>query len=321
VVANDAAGWFSLARSYAAMTEDAFRNVYADNPSSERRYYLDPTLDGYLAGLTTPYQTPPEGFPVAGFPVGALRVLLVSSSRGTLNPPAPGDAVLPFAFGANLRAADQDALRNWNKTFTGGVAAVPILPTTPFGANWNGLGEFLHVQTTDLRPLFCKITLIEYPIPGSVTSTDAGVGYPASTANNFGTIPAGFTFSFTSDATGNIPAEAPGSFFSGTKTMIVRTTGGTTQIGAIIGGSSAGFSATLLSASPPPPWWDISPPLTVDGQQMPTDANTQSFYVIKGTTLSLYVDGSAIPATPVLTVQVNSDSTFEYFNGSWTRVD
>jgi hypothetical protein len=70
-----------------------------------------------------------------------------------------------------------------------------------------------------------------------------------------------------------------------------------------------------------PPWWDISPPVIVGGQQMPTDGNNQTFYVLKGTTLALYIAGAALPAAPILTVQINADSKFEYFNGSWTRVD
>jgi hypothetical protein len=84
-----------------------------------------------------------------------------------------------------------------------------------------------------------------------------------------------------------------------------------------VGGASSDFDITINN----PPWWDISPPTSVDGQQMPNNANTQSFYVIKGTSLSLYTDGAALPSNPVLTVQINADTTFEYFNDSWTRVD
>jgi len=54
---------------------------------------------------------------------------------------------------------------------------------------------------------------------------------------------------------------------------------------------------------------------------MPDNSNSQAFYVLKGTSLSLYADGAAIPANPILTVQINADCSFEYFNGSWTRVD
>jgi hypothetical protein len=78
--------------------------------------------------------------------------------------------------------------------------------------------------------------------------------------------------------------------------------------------SPADFSMTIDQ----PPWWLIG---TLAGQQMPTVGNSQTFYVLKGTTLALYVAGAALPAAPILTVQINADSKFEYFNGSWTRVD
>ena len=78
--------------------------------------------------------------------------------------------------------------------------------------------------------------------------------------------------------------------------------------------SPADFSMTIDQ----PPWWLIG---TLAGQQMPSVGNNQIFYVIKGTALTLYATGAALPAAPNLTVQINADSKFEYFNGSWTRVD
>ena len=78
--------------------------------------------------------------------------------------------------------------------------------------------------------------------------------------------------------------------------------------------SPATFSMTIDQ----PPWWLIG---TLAGQQMPIVGNSQIFYVIKGTALTLYAAGAALPAAPILTVQINADSKFEYFNGAWTRVD
>lgn len=78
--------------------------------------------------------------------------------------------------------------------------------------------------------------------------------------------------------------------------------------------SPATFSMTIDQ----PPWWTIA---GLTGQQMPTVGNNQTFYVLKGTTLALYIAGAALPAAPILTVQINADSKFEHFNGSWTRVD
>jgi len=76
----------------------------------------------------------------------------------------------------------------------------------------------------------------------------------------------------------------------------------------------ATFSMTIAQ----PPYWSIG---TLDRQRMPDVGNSQTFYVLKGTTLALYAAGAALPAAPILTVQINADSKFEYFNGSWTRVD
>jgi len=78
--------------------------------------------------------------------------------------------------------------------------------------------------------------------------------------------------------------------------------------------SPAGFDITISE----PPRWLIG---TLAGQQMPTVGNSQTFYVIKGTALTLYAAGAPLTAAPILTVQINADSKFEYFNGSWTRVD
>ncbi|NBS50097.1 MAG: type II secretion system protein, partial [Verrucomicrobia bacterium] len=74
--------------------------------------------------------------------------------------------------------------------------------------------------------------------------------------------------------------------------------------------------ATFDMAIEQPPWWTIA---GLTGQQMPTVGNIQTFYVLKGTNLALYASGAVMPAAPILNVQINADSKFEYFNGSWTR--
>ena len=67
-----------------------------------------------------------------------------------------------------------------------------------------------------------------------------------------------------------------------------------------------------------PPSWLIG---ALVQKQMPNAGNSQTFYVIKGTTLTLYADDLVQIPAPILTVQINADSKFEYFNGAWTRVD
>lgn len=78
--------------------------------------------------------------------------------------------------------------------------------------------------------------------------------------------------------------------------------------------SPANFAITISE----PPWLNIA---MLGQQQMPNVGNIQTFYVLKGTTLALYAHAAVIPTTPILTVQINADSKFEYFNRSWTRVD
>jgi hypothetical protein len=282
--------------------------------------------------LDVPFVVPASGWPLetaggVAFPNQALRMFIVSSSRPdfVLSCPVNGPGVQNSAnnYGNPGGALLIDQLASWVKTVnpTTGFIRAPGLAVE----NWADNGhQFLHMKVVDLRPLFCRVTLTEYPIPIEVSASTAGSGYPPSTANNFGTIPAGFVFSFPSDTSGNIAVTEDGSFFSGTKTMIVRTGGDVIQSGTITGGSSATFTATLNNSSPPLPWWEISSPLTFGPQEMPSVGNTRSFYVIKGTALRLYQQNGSAPGvsdTPALSVQINDDSTFEYFNGSWTRID
>ena len=318
VAADNAAGWFTLARDYTALSQDALRNVFPDNPFTERRYYLDPAFDAYLNALVPPYQTPLNGFPETGFPAGALRILLVSSSRGILNPPGPNDPLLPGGVGVNLPAADQEALRNWNKIFSGGVASVPLLPVNPFGGLWAGLGEFLHVESFDLRSIFCRVTLIDFASPTTATATAPGGAVSNYTLPSVVGTQSGYSFNFTVTA-GEIFVGDTGSLFSASRQMVARP-GPPPPVNipdTPVPNPIAQFQISMAN----PPWWGITPPGVGPGNQMPTTANTETFYVIKGTSLSLYPSGSVLTPPPILTVQINADSTFEYFNGSWTRVD
>ena len=318
VVANNPAGWFTLAQPYTTLSQDAFLNVFPDNDSTQRRYYLDPIFDAYLQGLINPYQTPPGGFPEAGFPVGALRILIVSSSRGILNPPNPlSDPVLPGNAGVNLTQGDQLALRNWNKVFSGGVVSVPLLPNNAFSALWNGLGEYLHVKTVDLRPLFCRVELVDFASPITATVSFAADGY---TLTGVIASQSGYYFSFPSDVGSprRLNIGTTGTLVSCSKQLLVRP--GPPSAADIYDQPPVNPPARFTINMPSPPYWVITPPgLSSSGNPMPTASNTSAFYVIKGTSLSLYSNTAPPPANAILTVQINSDSAFEYFNGSWTQ--
>jgi prepilin-type N-terminal cleavage/methylation domain-containing protein len=349
IVPANPGGWVKVAEKYTTLTSDTAGpgTLHYVSPKevnygpTARRIYLDNKLMEYLKiatgsgdGAEIPFITPAGGWPTStpapgniAFPNQALLLYIVSSSR-------PDFELSCRVNQANLQVANNSygevpapglitSLRNWVKAVnqaTGFIYAPDVLVE-----NWNDLGhQYLHVKTVDLRPLFCRVELIEYPLPQNAITTSPGIGYTALTAYN-GISSAGFVFEFTTPAgSTTYPAGTAGTYKSG-KGMIKR--GGLIAVNdtgtiPIPGGASANFSASVSSIAPYRPWWEISPyTLAVDAQQMPIASNTQDFYVLKGTTLSLYADSNNRPASPILSVQINADCSFEYFNGSWTRVD
>jgi hypothetical protein len=242
---------------------------------------------------------------------------------------------------------------NWTKVFDPDLGYISA-PTSVFGAADRNKGEFLHVKAVNIRPLLCRVTLLEYPVPQNAIThaaiaagppaTHSGVGFAAGDSY-LGITASGFTFSFiapvgptpaTSFTT--VPAAIPvgtiGVLAGSSKNMIVRAAGGvpvydrgTISATAVGGSIGATFEASVGPSAPYTPWWEISPPVAIAGNQMPNDSNTVTFYVLKGTYLNLYVDNIGFPATlpipqnALLSMPVESDCMFEYFNGSWTRVD
>jgi prepilin-type N-terminal cleavage/methylation domain-containing protein len=323
-----------------------------DSEPSARRVYLDDQFMAYLvtasgAGVNGVFQTPATGWPTnvvtaGGTPLNLanipLRMYIVSSSKKDLplscQANQSGTGMVPSPQPASGYGADLIGdLQNWVKKADGPTDPAPGAIKVPDsiaewgsayagGGNYHTRGEFLHVKVVDLRPLFCMVELREYPLPKNAATTSAGSGYTASTAYN-GTSSAGFVFEFTTPAGfTTYSAGTVGTYKSG-KSMIKRTGVAVNDAGSIPipGGTSANFSASVTSTAPYPPWWMISPSTSVAGQQMPSANNTLVFYVLKGTSLSLYGDSSALPTSSILTVQINVDCSFEYFNGSWTRVD
>ena len=345
-----------------------------DSEPSARRVYLDDQFMAYLvtasgAGVNGVFQTPAAGWPAnvvtaGGVPLNLanipLRMYIVSSSKKDLSLSCQanqsGTGMVPSPQPApNYGAGLIFDLQNWVKKADGPTDPSPGAIKVPdsIAANWGSAyagggnyhtrGEFLHVKVVDLRPFFCQVTLVEYPIPqNAITHIAVNAGPPAEnpgagfgvSSTYLGTTAGGFTFSFIAPAlgggsftTGTGTAATAGTFAGASKTMIARDINTppnpVLDRGTIIaptGGINATFEASVAQNAPNPPWWGIAPPGMGAGNQMPNNANTQTFYVIKGTSLSLYPSGAA-PANPVLTLQVNADSTFEYFNGSWTRVD
>ena len=349
-------GWGDIARLQTTLTDDSagpgtLHYVFPKEDeeiqqASARRVYVDDVLLNYLVSqvgaVTVPFQTPATGWPetAAGgvvFPNQAMNMYIVSSSKKGLelycmeNQPGTGMNPSPQpgpGYGEGLIAD----LRNWVKTAqptTSADAGSFMVPSSI--ARWGiasgnqyRRGEFLNVKVVNLRPLFCRVNLREFPYPQSATTQAAVPGGGFTLGTTYSANIGAFSFSFI----------APGADFgagtgedsialSGTRTQITRNSATTTTMTGTIpapgggGGASSDFDITINN----PPWWDISPPTSVDGQQMPNNGNTQAFYVLKGTSLSLYTDGAPPPNDPILTLQINADCSFEYFNDSWTRVD
>jgi prepilin-type N-terminal cleavage/methylation domain-containing protein len=310
-LANGTTGsWTDIAQNFTSLGANALANVLPNNSAPDnnpRRIIFSDDLTTYLGGIFPQSAAGRSAPPVTA----SLIIYILSSSKNGV----------PLSTGV-IPPAD---IANWNKAFDANLGYIPA-PTSVFGAGNVSKGEFLHVKAVNIRPLLCRVDLHEYPYPLGATTQSAypGAGFIAGTS--YKSAVGAFLFSFLAPATDfNDPATGNGTpvssiAVSGTKSQITRSgVTSTTMTGTIGGGDEISqFDITVIN---PPPQWDISPPTTVSAQSMPTVGNTQTLYVIKGTSLSLYASGAAAPGALILTVQINADSSFQYCNGAWTRVD
>jgi len=300
VAADADNGWFTLAQNYTALSADAFRYVFPENPSTERRYYVDTAFANYLAALTTPYQTPPDGFPEDDFPLGAKKILLVSSSRPDL--PLPGKS------GENLPASDQMALSSWNKIFSDGVVQVPTLgAANAFSSAWLGLGEFLHIKSLDLSPFFCRVELFDTAAPVKAKLNPSGAGYGASpepqTKN-------GTTVNFNQSGgivyiSSTFPAQRQNGL-----TDRDTTEKETKIIDLPDPAGTATELASLYFVVPGAPQFKIN-----DFAAKTITDQKKVFFILKGSSLKLISsDGDELTQT------IQKDSSFEYYGDSWRQL-
>jgi len=336
-------GWVSIASSFYRKSLAELRYVFPnsdDYADTERRVYLDNLLVQNLT-LLGDFRMPANGFSAItdtdgnGVPdfTENLRMYIVSSSKRGLNLTCRQNQS-----GEMMMAAPQDPptygsgligdLRNWVKAAqANGSIMVPssIARWGEADGQFYRRGEYLHVKVVDLRPIFCRVELTDFASPITADVTVAGGATTAYVSAAVVGNQLGYDFRFNTTliggvyrglATGNV-----GNVCGSTKQLIVRPyvapAAGTLDDPAAAQDPTAQFQLNL----PDPPWWDISPPVILGVQQMPDDTNTQAFYVIKGTSLSLYASGAAAPGALILTVQINADSSFQYCNGAWTRVD
>ena len=348
IVPSNPGGWVNVAYNYTTLTDDIApsggfapgtlhyvfpsETAFAD---TARRIYLDPAfltyLNDLLGGVAGTFATPAGGWPATtplgniDFPNQAIKLYIVSSSRPdfvlSCSANGPNVQVAGNNYGNPTGAPLIDQLSSWVKATDPATGFIQAPGTAV--ENWANVGhQYLHVKIVDLRPLFCRVDLVDYPYPvtATVDPIALGAGFVTPPLTVTGNI-AGFSFDFISPA-GTFLAGTTGNFISGMKNLITRTGANTTAMHGVIPAPAPvppNQNATFNVAITDPPWWDISPPILLGGQQMPANANNQAFYVVKGTTLTLYAAAAVLPAAPILTVQINSDSAFEYFNGSWTQ--
>jgi hypothetical protein len=325
-------GWADVAYNYTTLTDNTApgggfapgtlhyvfpsETAFAD---TARRIYLDPIFLGYLDSLfsgvdqTKTFATPAGGWPAttAGgviFPNQAIRLYIVSSSR-------PDFVLSCSANGPNV----QDAGNNYGNLAVASLIGQlsswvkATVSTTGFiqapGAaveNWTDDGhQYLHVKTVDLRPLFCRVDLIDTAAPVVVDMANVGSGYtsPPSPTNINGT-----TINYQTNAAGSVSIL---NFFPAQRQagLTNRTTDNTTNDFRVTLGTSTNATNRIIIPGAPQFGIGTNAVITIPNQQT-------NFYVIQGTTLRLISPPNA--TTNSSTIQ--KDCQFEYYGGNWRQL-
>jgi prepilin-type N-terminal cleavage/methylation domain-containing protein len=298
-------GWVAMATNYSVLgTNELIRSIPSSTNDTVRRYFLSPALTNFLSNNYTP---PAGGWSTNNFTNGPFYLLLVSVSK---------DGLLfntNCSTNANLASNDVLFLQNWAKTNnTAGRVEVnnlnivgTISGTT---SRWTNRGQFLHVKSVDLRPLFCRVDLDDTAAPVVVDMANSGSGYKAvpSTTNTNGT-----TINYQTNASGGVlvlnsfPAQRQSGLTGrGTNSSFV-----TNQI-ADPGGTPSAF-ATNRIYTPGAPQFKISSlgVTTISNQQT-------NFYLLQGTILRLISPTNS--STNSCAIQ--KDSQFEYYGGNWRQL-
>jgi prepilin-type N-terminal cleavage/methylation domain-containing protein len=361
--AIDPGGWADVAYNYTTLTDDTasgggfapgtLHYVFPSEPErayveTARRIYLDPAfleyLDSQFNGVdpTKTFSTPAGGWPATiaaygrhpavNFPNQAIRLYIVSSSRPdfvlscSANGPNVQDAANNYGDLPSSLLIDQ--LSSWVKATDPATGFIQAPGTAV--ENWaNNAHQYLHVKTVDLRPLFCRVELIDTACPPTATMTTVGNNYLNGEQISFNVGPAGnlypFVFTATVDNAGVISWGA-GALTANPPLMLTKPFNPNPAITPdpgppvnnvafrIYGNSvGAGAEATLASTAAPQFQININ---NMAAQPFGAD-NTMVFYVLKGTSLSLLNNAGAI----LITFTVQGDSTFKYFNSTWSKVD
>ena len=351
--AIDPGGWADVAYNYTTLTDDiapgggfapgTLHYVFPSEPErayveTARRIYLDPAfleyLDSQFNGVdpTKTFATPAGGWPAttAGgviFPNQAIRLYIVSSSRPdfvlSCSANGPNVQVALNNYGNPAGAPLIDQLSSWVKATDPATGFIKEPGTAV--ENWaNNAHQYLHVKTVDLRPLFCRVELIDTACPPTATMTTVGNNYLNGEQISFNVGPAGsqYPFVFTATVGANITWGA-GALTGNPPLMLTkpfnplpatRQDPGSVNAGRIYGNSlGAGAIATLASTAAPQFQININ---NLAAQPFAA-GNTMVFYLLKGTSLSLLNNAGAT----LITLTVQGDSIFKYFNSTWSKVD
>jgi len=310
-------GWATISLPYTALGTNQLLYVTGTSVNQQRRMYLSGGLANYfnINGIIPPFTTPASGWPTNSFPAD-LQIVLASSSRE--------DMVLNCSTVANLASNDVVWLKNYVKTpDANGLYIANNANVVP--SSWSNRGEFLHVKTVDLRPLFCRVELIDTACPPTAAMTTVGNGYAIGDQLSFMVGPAGSQYAFAFTCTGVGPVTWSSGTLTGNPPLMLTkpfnpnpaTTADpgppVNNVALRIYGNSAGAGAIATLASTAAPQFQIN---QLAAQPFGAN-NTMVFYVLKGTSLSLLNNAGAT----LITLTVQGDSIFKYFNSTWSRVD
>ena len=292
VVCTSAGGWLQLAAPYSSLGQDSFQFSFPGTTSSERRVYLETSLAG------APLVTPAGGWPA--MPASPACLYIVSSSKEDLGLRCTNNGV-----GANAAVAGEfNWLRSWTKA--AGSDGLITATNTIVDNTWTNRGEFLHVKTVDLRPLFCRVELIDTAAPVVVDMANVGSGYSnvPSPININGT-----TINYlTNGANTNVSIL---NFFPAQRQSGLnnRATNQTATVNQVDGASTTFASNRITTPGAPQFGIGANAVITIPNQQT-------NFYVIQGTTLRLI----SPPNVTTNSSTIQKDCQFEYYGGNWRQL-
>ena len=324
--------WTAIASNYTFL---APRLLATNFPArNARQIIFSPDLTSFVD--TNGFVTPARGWPDP-LPAGDMRIYILASSKRNL----------PLLSG--IPVAD---IADWDKVYSN-TGVIPV-PSSVFGPNQTNKGEFLHVTSVNLRPLFCRVELIDTAAPEDIAGFNvavAGVGYTPSSSvmvsylnNNitFQTLPAD-TFTDTSgngtwdlgEAYNDINADGAYNNTGALNNTIIPTLSLASSYNArhlaiantVIPPGTAEYAGP---ASPNAPTYDMyaalgpgagdflpSPDPTPPAGLGADHNQTQTFYVLKGQAINLFNGAGVLDKSVV----IQSDVQYKYYNNTWTRVD